>query len=209
MATDNVATIRRLIDQVWNKGSIEVLDELLASDFVGHEPVFGDHDGPENAKQLVQVFRNAFPDLRLTIEDIGAVNEKVFMRWEATGTHRGNLLGIAPTNLRCVITGLMLHRFDGGKIAEVWYSWDRYTLLQQMALVPAMSNLARPQAQQPQYDPRGSRGTEQGGGQPRGSGQQPGGSPLPVGGQQRVGGKPGGSPKNGSHARQPGPRAGR
>jgi len=100
---ENKAIIRRLITEVWDQGNIVVLDEIAAADYVDHTPT-EDVPGPERFKQLVQVFRTAFPDFRITIEDMIAEKDKVVARWIVRGTHKGDLMGIAPTGEHVTVT---------------------------------------------------------------------------------------------------------
>jgi predicted ester cyclase len=147
MAMDNTALVRRFVDQVWNQGNLAVCDEILSPKLKIHDPLLGDVEGLDSAKQHVRLFRTAFPDFTTTIDDIGAIGDKVYVRWTATGTHKGNLMGISPTNRRGVVHGISINRFDGGKIVETYYAWDVYKMLEQLGLVPPMQKLATGQAQ--------------------------------------------------------------
>ena len=82
-------------------------------------------------------YRTAFPDLRLTIEAQVSEGDLVVTRWKASGTHQGELFGIAPTGKQATVTGISLTRVSGGKIAEDWTNWDTLGLLQQLGAVPA------------------------------------------------------------------------
>ena len=66
------------------------------------------------------VFRSAFPDLRVTTEDVLEEGDRVALRWKAEGTHRGDLMGLAPTGKRVTLTGIEILRVSGGKIVERW-----------------------------------------------------------------------------------------
>jgi len=93
MFEKNKAIIRRVLEEVWNKGNTSLIDEIVATDFVDHTPT-GDVPGPRGFEQQVRGFRNAFPDLRFTLEDIIAEKDKVVARWTACGTHKGDLMGV-------------------------------------------------------------------------------------------------------------------
>jgi steroid delta-isomerase-like uncharacterized protein len=146
MATDNMGLVRRFIEEVWNKGDLAVIDELVSEKYVGTEPLVGDVRGVSALREQVQTFRTAFPDLRLTIEDIGMSGDRVFMRWTARGTHRGSLMGIPPSNNRGEIRGISVQRIGGGKIVEQYESYDSLRLLQIIGAVPMMDRLGKSQA---------------------------------------------------------------
>jgi len=116
---ENKAMVRRSIEEVWNKGNLAVVDETMASSYVLHFPG-QDYKGPESFKQMVTMTRTAFPDLHMTIEDMVAEEDKVAYHLTMRGTHRGDFMGIAPTGKQVTITGISIHRFAGGKEAEVW-----------------------------------------------------------------------------------------
>ena len=152
MATDNMGLVRRFIEEVWNKGDLGVIDELVSEKYVATEPVIGDVRGTGALREQVQSFRTAFPDLRLTIEDIGMSGDRVFVRWTARGTHRGALMGIPPSNNRGEVRGISVQRIGGGKIVEQYESYDSLRLMQIIGAVPSMDRLGKGQTsgQQPQ-----------------------------------------------------------
>jgi steroid delta-isomerase-like uncharacterized protein len=140
MLEANKAISRRLVEEAFNDGRLEVVDELIAPTFVNHDPsVTGDMVGPEGTKQLIEGYRTAFPDLRITVEDQLAEGDRVATRWTATGTHQAELLGIAATGKQATITGLTIDRIEDGKIVESWNNWDTLGMLQQLGVVPVMT----------------------------------------------------------------------
>ena len=141
MSEQNKALARRSIEEIWNQGKLAVIDQLVASDATFHDPSVpgGKFTGPQGMKQFVQIYRGAFPDLRLTINDQIAEGEEVVTRWTATGTHSGELMGIAPTNKRATVTGVDIDRYQGGKVVEAWASYDMLGLLQQLGVVPTLA----------------------------------------------------------------------
>src|SRR3984893_4664867 len=100
MSEQNKALARRALEEIWNQGKLNVIDELTASNATFHDPNVpdGKFTGPEGLKQFVQIYRGAFPDVRLTINDQIAEGDKGVARRTATGTHKGQLMAIAPTN---------------------------------------------------------------------------------------------------------------
>jgi steroid delta-isomerase-like uncharacterized protein len=139
MSTEqNKALVRRYWEEVWNKGNLALLDELIATDFDGHplpgEPDFG--RGPAGQKQLVGMYRTAFPDLRMTIEDLTAEGDRVVVRWTARGTQTGEMMGIPATGKPTTVTGMFLNRLAAGTIAEGWGNFDALGMLQQLGVIP-------------------------------------------------------------------------
>lgn len=144
MSQENKALVRRLIDEVWNQGKLAMTDELVAPNFATHDPGSPDFGrGPQAVKQGVSLYRNAFPDIRFTIEDMVAEGDKVVTRWTASGTHKGELSGIPPTGKKTTVTGVTISRFAGGKIVETWSNWDTLGLMQQLGVAPAPGQVAR------------------------------------------------------------------
>lgn len=136
MSEQNKQVIRRAYDEVYNKGNLATVDELIASDFVVHLPG-DDVQGPEALKGYVSSLRNAFPDLEMTIDDQLADGDMVVTRWTARGTHTGPFQGIPPTGKRASFTGVDIDRFAGGKAVECWTNTDELGLLQQLGAIPA------------------------------------------------------------------------
>ena len=147
MAMDNIALVRRFVDEVWNKGNFAVIDEIASPKIKTHDPLMKDTEGLDAAKQHVRLFRTAFPDFNVAIEDIGAVGDNVYVRWSATGTHKGSILGLTPTNRRGVSHGITVNRFEGGKLVETHYAWDVYTMLENLGVLPTIEKFARSQPQ--------------------------------------------------------------
>jgi steroid delta-isomerase-like uncharacterized protein len=141
MSEQNKGLARRAIEEVWNQGKLTVIDELTASNATFHDPNVpgGKFTGPEGVKQFVQIYRGAFPDVHITINDQIAEGDKVVTRWTATGTNKGQLMGIAPTNKFSTVTGVNIDRYQAGKVVESWASYDMFGMLQQLGVVPALA----------------------------------------------------------------------
>ena len=140
MSETNKTVVRRLFEEVWNKGNLPVTDELFAPNYAHHDSSTPDVGrGPESEKKRATLYRTAFPDLRLTIEDIIAEGETVMARWFCRGTHNGDLSGIAPTGKQFNISGVSIARFTGGKMVEGWVNWDALGLMQQLGVVPELA----------------------------------------------------------------------
>ena len=140
MSEGNKTNVRRLFEEVWNQGYLPVADELIAPSYAHHDPSTPDFGrGPESEKKRATLYRTAFPDLRLTVEDIIAEGETVVARWSCRGTHKGDLNGIAPTGKRVNITGISIARLTNGKMSEGFVNWDALSLMQQLGVVPDLA----------------------------------------------------------------------
>ena len=140
MSEHNKTIVRRLVTELWNNGNVSVADELFAPNYEHHDastPDFG--RGPDSEKKRATLYRTAFPDVQLTIEDIIAEGETVMTRWSCRGTHKGDLNGIAPTGKQFNISGVTVVRLTNGKMAEGYVNWDALGLMQQLGVVPEIA----------------------------------------------------------------------
>ena len=133
---ENKAISRRPFEEAWNKGNLAVIDEVVAANYVGHDPANPNLRGPAGMRQLITMYRAAFPDIQFTIEDQAAEGDKVVTRWTAQGSHQAELMGIAPTNKSATVTGITIDRLSGSQIEESWSNWDTLGMLQQLGVVP-------------------------------------------------------------------------
>ncbi|HZC03314.1 MAG TPA: ester cyclase [Gammaproteobacteria bacterium] len=136
-AEENKAVVRRYIEEAFNQGNLDVLDEVIATDGVHYanvreEPV----RGPEQRRQAVSHWREAFPDLHMTLDDLIAEGEKVSYRWTARGTHQGEFLGIASSGKQMTTRGIVIERLANGKFTEGWTSSDTLGLMRQLGGIP-------------------------------------------------------------------------
>lgn len=135
---ENKALIRRWIEEFFNQGKLDYAEEIFAPDFVQHDPATpGEFRGPAGARQFATVYRSAFPDVQLTIEDMVAEGDTVVTRWTASGTQQGDLPGIPATGRKATVTGIQIDRIANGKVVEDWLVWDTLGMLQQLGVVPA------------------------------------------------------------------------
>jgi predicted ester cyclase len=141
MSEQNKALLRRGLEEGWHQGKLEVFDEHVAANCVFNIPSLpdGKSTGPEAYKQHVQMFRAAFPDIHATINDQVAEGDKLVTRYTVTGTHKGALMGIAPTGKRITATGICIARYQSGKLVEWWENVDTLGLLQQLGVVPVLA----------------------------------------------------------------------
>ena len=142
-AESNKALSRRLLEEAFNAGNIDVIDELVTTDVVNHDAALPEPMiGPDAAKASISGYRTAFPDLRITIEEQIADDQGVATRWSAKGTHEGDLMGMAPTGKQATVTGITIDRIVDGRIAESWTNWDTLGMLQQLGVVPVLATTA-------------------------------------------------------------------
>ena len=135
---ENKATARRLLEEAWSKGKLDVVDECVTADYVFHDPAAPGIRGPEGLKQLITMYRTGYPDLTCTIEDQLADGDKVIARWSCGGQHLGELMGIPATGKRTTTSGISIPRFEGGKAVEEWTRWDTLGWLQQLGVIPPL-----------------------------------------------------------------------
>ena len=128
----NKALLRRFYEELWSRGNLEIIPELVAEDFVDHHPLPGTPPGREGLAALVTTWRTAFPDMRETCEDLIAEGDKVVGRFTMRGTHSGEFMGVAPTGRRVTMSGIDIVRVAGGKIAEFWYGEHLLELMQRL-----------------------------------------------------------------------------
>jgi predicted ester cyclase len=137
MSEENKALMRRELEEVWNKHNPDAVDEIYAPDFVHHNAPPGMPNDRKTHKALVGMYLGAFPDLKSTIDILVAEGDMVVSRSTGTGTHTGELMGIAPTGKRMTVTTIAISRIAGGKIAEMWSEVDTMGMMQQLGVVPA------------------------------------------------------------------------
>jgi steroid delta-isomerase-like uncharacterized protein len=146
MSDENKNIARRLMEEGWNKGRLEVVDELMSPGCRFHDPVFPSlTSGAANYKQHMQTCRSGFPDLKFTIEDTIAEHNEVVQHWTARGTHRGAFLGMPATNKSATVSGTSIVRMEKGKIVEQWSDWNLLSLMEQLGLAaPAAAAQQQP-----------------------------------------------------------------
>ena len=136
---------RRMIEDAFNRGDFTAVDELVAADAIQHDPSLPRElqgvPGPQPFKRTVSIYREAFPDVRLVVDDTIAEGDKVVLRWRAEGTHRGPLLGLAPTGVRGSVTGISINRWSDGKVVESWVEWDNLGLARLIGAAPPEGSL--------------------------------------------------------------------
>jgi len=138
---ENKALVRRYFEEIFNNHNMAVIDEIFSSDYVNHEKYDPDREeiirGQKGLKDAVSAFLSALPDLQCAIDDAVAEGDKVVTRWTTRGTHKGSVMGIAPTNKQITVTGITIDRIADGRIVETWTTWDLMSLYQQLGVLPS------------------------------------------------------------------------
>jgi len=132
------ALVRRFFEES-NKGkaaALAVIDELFATNIAYHGGGGEEIRGIKDYKQSTSESYSASPDLHFTIDDIVAEGDKVAVRFTFSGTHKGEIMGIPPTNKELTIWGINIYRVVGGKFVEGWERADTLGLMQQLGVVP-------------------------------------------------------------------------
>lgn len=120
----------------WNQGGLDVIDDLYAPDYVGHSTT-QTIEGPDGRKAYIEMFRTAFPDGKITVDDLIYAEDTVVARYTWTGTHEGELMGVPPTSNEVEVSAVAITRFEDDTIIEQWIFGDVYGLLKQLDAVPA------------------------------------------------------------------------
>lgn len=130
----------RLIKEVVNGGNLDIVDEIVSSDFVMH--VAGDPEpihGPTGLKEHMQPWHTAFPDLHLDIDEVLVDGSRVIGRWTLTGTHEEEFMGIEPSGAQISIRGVEIDWIEDGEIVKLWEIVDTLSLLQQLGVIDPLT----------------------------------------------------------------------
>jgi steroid delta-isomerase-like uncharacterized protein len=139
MSTEqNKAVIRRIFDEAFNKGNLKVADELLTDNWVYHGSEGMDFKGRAGFTQFLTMYRTAFPDTNITVDDMIAEGDKVASVCTYTGTFKGAMMGIPPTGKQCTGKIIAVSRFVNGREAEVLEVTDMLSMFQQLGVIPPM-----------------------------------------------------------------------
>ena len=134
---DNKKTARRLVIELINGGNLELIDRLVAANFIEHAAPPGAVQGRDSFREMIPMLRTAFPDLEYTIEDQIAEGDRVAQRVVGHGTMRGSFMGMQPTGKRAEWQEMHIHRFDAeGRLAEHWETSNELAMMAQLGLMP-------------------------------------------------------------------------
>ena len=133
---ENKALSRKAFEEVWNKGNLDIVDEIYNLDFVDKQHHHPDSDKPMEGIEIFKKFAseilNAFPDHHAVIHEQIAEGDKVALRYESHATHKGSIWGIEPTNREVIWTGIVIYQINSGKISNVWVNWDLMGIINQL-----------------------------------------------------------------------------
>lgn len=135
----NKTLMQRFYEELWSRGNLEAIPELVAEDFVDHQAPVGQPSGREELAGLVVMWRTGFPDMQETVEDMISEGDKVVGRFLMRGTHRSEFMGVAPTGRSVTMSGIDVVRVAGGKISEFWYAEQMLELMQQLGATPVFT----------------------------------------------------------------------
>ncbi|NJN88275.1 MAG: ester cyclase [Leptolyngbyaceae cyanobacterium SL_7_1] len=140
MSTEsNKAIVQRFYEEVFNQRNVDVIDELVSSEFVNHDPTPVASRDPESMKQFIKTLTEAFPDHHHHIEDLIAERDKVVMRCTLTATHEGQFPGfldMPPTGKAICQRQIHILRVHNHQLIEHWVVRDDLTMMQQLGLIP-------------------------------------------------------------------------
>ena len=129
----NKQVVRRLIEGAMNQGRLELVNELFAEQAIEHDPHQQAAATPREAFiAAVEMFRSAFPDNQMIIEDQIAEGDQVATRWRMTGTHLGEFMGVAASSRHVEVGGIFYDRLENGQMQETWAQYDLFGLMQQL-----------------------------------------------------------------------------
>lgn len=129
----NKTIINRYFEEVWNKGKLDVLDEIMSTNYINHSPGMPNPPrGPEGLKPIVTAIREAFPDLHYVIKNIVVTDDQVAIHVIMNGTHKGDFFGIAPTGKTIEVNQMQIERIKDGMMSEHWRVTDDLSLLKQL-----------------------------------------------------------------------------
>ena len=121
--------------EAFNTGDLSIVDEVTADNAVNHDPAQPEEArGPEGFKQIIQLYRGAFPDLHIEIEEQFSDGDLVCTRWSSSGTNDGELMGMPPTGKHATSSGIAIDKIQDGKVVETWNQWDNAGLMQQLGI---------------------------------------------------------------------------
>ncbi len=136
----NRNVFRRCVEDVWNRGDLDILGEVIHPSFLRHHERNQDEDvhGPEGFRRWVVQTRQAFPDIEIAVEKLIAEQDRVMAHLHARGTHEGELKGVAASGIEIEWTVTAVIRFADGRIVECWAIADTLGILQRLGQIPAV-----------------------------------------------------------------------
>jgi steroid delta-isomerase-like uncharacterized protein len=137
MAQDNAAIVRGFADEVITRGDIEAAAQYVWEDVIEQVPLPGQGPGLEGLKDILRAMRTGFPDIVFSIQEQIAEGDKVASRFEWTGTHNGEFLGIPATGRPVRVWGIVIDRLEDGRIKDTRIIMDTLGLMGQLGVLPS------------------------------------------------------------------------
>ncbi len=135
-AVAQASRVRSYMEEVLTQNRSSEIDDYVTADYVNHLLPPGTPPGPEGEKQLLAMFHDGFPGFTISVEDLVDDGEKVGVRWRFRGTHDGSFQGIPATGRQVDVAGINIFHLAGDKFKENWPSFDMFTLMQQIGVIP-------------------------------------------------------------------------
>lgn len=132
IAASNKELIKRFYHEVYVDWNMELVDNVLSSQFRSHDWPKGGPTGPQAFRDYYAILRSALPDAWYEVDDIIAESDKVVVRWRLLGTHKGDYKGIAPTGRLVTLRGIAIYRVERSLLMERWVVSDLYGLLEEI-----------------------------------------------------------------------------
>jgi steroid delta-isomerase-like uncharacterized protein len=133
---DNSAIVRRFIEETINQGQIDSVGQFVWEDVTEQVPFPGQGPGLEGLKDVLRGMRAAFPDLYFSVEEQIAEGDKVLTRFEWTGTHQGEFLGVPASGRSVRVWGMVVDRLQAGRIKDTRIIMDALGLMVQLGVFP-------------------------------------------------------------------------
>jgi steroid delta-isomerase-like uncharacterized protein len=137
MAHDNARIVREFVDEVITGGNIEAVAKYVWEDVVEQVPLPGQGPGLEGLKDIIRAMRAGFPDIVFSTQEQVAEGDKVASRFEWTGTHKGDFLGVPATGKSVRVWGMVIDRLEQGRIKDTRLIMDTLGLMTQLGVVPS------------------------------------------------------------------------
>src|SRR5918999_1031843 len=134
---EGTRVVRRWFEDIFTRGDLSVVDEIVAEDFVAHGP--GDHPGSHGAeafKDWLRWYRATFTDPEWTVHDVIVAGDRIVARYSGKTTYRGGLLDIPSADQRVTESGILIYRVEGAKVKEIWPEMSDLQVVQQLGAFP-------------------------------------------------------------------------
>jgi steroid delta-isomerase-like uncharacterized protein len=139
----NKALVKRFVEEIFNKGDLSKIPEVIAPNWVNIDPAVPPMSGLEGARQLVGMFRTGFPDFHMVVDEMIADENAVAINFNVNGTNTGEMMGMPPTGKKIKVYGAGILRVANGKIVQNHVVFDKYGLLEQLGVIPVQTQAGK------------------------------------------------------------------